>query len=372
MSTLPDVVGRPEGRKVGASRSRRPGEVHVAGLLICLSFPIGVSGQATTQPVWPDSPSPRASKLIYDPTTDRWKELASPEPGTEDGDLDIVRQHVARMDYKEALKLVKAWIKQYGTGAPRYPEALHLQATCELEIGEYRAAHDNFQKLLNDYPGSEYAERALSAEFRLAEQYLAGKKRRAFFGLFKVKDREAGVKIMDDLVANYADTPLAEYAQLAKANYFYSRGDFAEAQEEYATFASEHPRSRYHAYALIRSGEAALATFPGVHFDDAGLVEAQERFTQFMQQYPQVGRERNIPTLLDQIAAARADKTFEIGRHYEKYRQPRAARFYYRQTIDRWPGTAAAEEAKGRLAALSEPAEPAPPAAGSDVQEGGG
>jgi TolA-binding protein len=54
------------------------------------------------------------------------------------------------------------------------------------------------------------------------------------------------------------------------------------------------------------------------------------------------------------VTSHRADKTYEIGRHYEKYRKCEAARWYYRQTVLRYPGTAAAEQAQGRLAALGE------------------
>src|SRR4029078_5418776 len=121
------------------------------------------------------------------------------------------------------------------------------------------------------------------------------------------RDREAGVKIMDDVVTNYADTPLAELAQKSNADYYFTHGDFQEAQDEYSTFAREFPRSRYHAYALMRRAEAALGTYPGVHFDDAVVLEAQERFSQFMQKCPEVARQRNVPTMLDEIASARAD-----------------------------------------------------------------
>ncbi len=299
-------------------------------------------------------PKAHAERLTFDPLTDQWTVAARPVPGTEDGDLNIARQWMAREDYKEALKAANAWIKSYGKSAARYPEALYIKATALLQLGDYRGAHDSYQELLNNYPGSELAERALSAEFRIAEQYLAGKKRKAFKGLFRVKDREAGIKIMDDMVANYADTPLAELAQKAKADYYYGRGDFELAEEEYAAFARDHPRSRYHAYALLQSARSALASFPGVQFDDAALVEAQERFTQFMHQYPDIARQQGVPVILDQIAARRADKTYEIAYFYDRTGKKQAARYYYRATVKRWPNTPAAEQAQGRLAALGE------------------
>ncbi|HOA74115.1 MAG TPA: outer membrane protein assembly factor BamD [Phycisphaerae bacterium] len=307
----------------------------------------------------PLPPVERAERLTFDEKTNTWIRTVPPAPGTPDGDLDRVRQLMAREDYKQALKAAKAWIKTYGTEQPRYAEALHLRATAYLQTGDYRAAHDDFQVLINEYGGSPYAADALESEFRIAEQYLAGKRRKAWKGLLLVKDREAGVKILDEIVANYPDTELAELAQRAKADYYYARGEFELAEDEYASFARDYPRSRFHPYALLQSARAALASFPGVQFDDAGLIEAEERFTQFMQTYPASAQEVDVPAILDEIAARRAEKTYEIGWFYERTHKKGAAVYYYRETIRRWPETAAAARAQGRLTGLGQPVETA-------------
>lgn len=333
-----------------------------------------------------DPPRQRAERLHYDEQTGAWIRTPSPIPGTEDGDLDIARQHMAREEYEEALDAVKDWIDAYGPDSPRYPEALYLKSSAHLELKDYRSAHDGYQALLNDFPGSPYAEEALAADFRVAEQYLAGKRRRAWKGLIRVKDRDAGIKILDDIILNYPDTSLAELAQRTKADYYYSRGEFEIAEDEYAAFSREYPRSRFTPYALLQSARAALASFPGVQFDDAGLVEARERFTQFMQLYPVPAQDLDVPVILEEIAARRAEKTLEIGKFYEKTaqftvtekeRRTSAARYYYRMTTQRWPDTPAAAEASGRLAALGEPVdfgvedEQMTPPAPADTEQGG-
>ena len=170
----------------------------------------------------------------------------------------------------------------------------------------------------------------------------------------RIRDYDGGLAIMDDFIVNYSDTPLAEPAQMGKADYYFSRGEFELAEDEYATFAREYPNSRQHPRALLRSSQAALASFPGIKFDDAGLVEAEERFRQFRRAYPAAAEQQGVPVILDQIAATRADKTYDIARFYEKTGQPQAARFYYRAIVRDWPLTPAAAQAKGRLAALGE------------------
>ncbi len=324
----------------------------ISMLLIVLAAPMAWAADETPIP-----PTQKAEKLTFDEKSDSWIRTGPPVPGTEDGDLDIVRQLLAREDYKGALKGAKAWIKKYGTEAPRYPEALDLQATANLGKGDYRAAHDEFQALLNGYGGSPYAENALQGDFRVAEQYLAGKRRKAWGGLLRIKDREGGVKILDDIVANYPDTMLAELAQRAKADYYYARGEYELAEDEYSTFARNYPHSRFHPYALLQSARSALASFPGIKFDDAGLVEAQERFTQFRKSYPAQAEGLDVGVILEQIASRRADKTLDIAKFYQKTKKLGAAAYYYRETVRRWPESAAAAEAKGRLAAMGQPLE---------------
>ena|GEM_PF-979435 len=302
----------------------------------------------------PLPPTKRAERLTFDPATNEWSSVSDPIPGTEDGDLDIARQLLAREAYRDARRQAKRWIKTYGPESPRYAEALFIEGTAYLEEGDYRAAQDDYQALLIDFPGSPYAEPALSGLFRIGEQYMAGKRRKAWKGLLRIRDRDGGVAIMDKLIVDYPDTQLAEWAQKSKADYYYARGEFELAEDEYAIFAREYPRSRYHPYALIQSARSALASFPGIKFDDAGLIEAQERFLQFRKLYPDQGDQLDVPVVLEQIAARRADKTLDIGRFYEKTGQKSAARYYYWQTVNRWPESPAGLEAQGRLAALGE------------------
>lgn len=289
-----------------------------------------------------------------DAKTGQWVEGPTAPPGTEDGDLDLARKMLAREEYEKAAKQAEKWIKTYGAEAERYPEALYIKGTAKLGAGEYRAAHDAYQALMNDFPGSLYAEQALSGEFRIAEQYLAGKRRKAWGGLLRIRDREAGVKILDDITTNQPKTELAELALKTKADHYFRTGEFALAQDEYVRLARDFPTSRFHPLAMLRSAEAALASFPGIKFDDAGLIEAEERFTQFRQQYPEIAERERVPVVLEEIRATRAQKEFETARFYERTKRPRTAAFYYRSTAKNWPGTVWASQAEAQLALMGE------------------
>jgi len=323
----------------------RAGQLLFLAVATILVLPCGASARTPPKDRF-------VEKWTFDPKTGQWVEQPPPQPGPEDGDLALARQALARGQFKDAARAARAWIQTYGGAAERYPEALYVSATAQLELGEYRAAHDAYKALLNDFPGSIYAERALSAEFRIAEQYLAGQKRKAWGGLLRIRDYDEGIRILDDIIANHAGTELAELAIKTKADYYFQAGEFDLAQDEYGRLARDYSRSRYEPYALLRGAASALASFPGVKFDDAGLIEAEERYRQFQQRYPQLAEAEQVPVILDQIRATRAQKEYETADYYERTHKKSAAAFYYRSTIRNWPGTTWSAQAEARLARL--------------------
>ncbi|MBN1344945.1 MAG: outer membrane protein assembly factor BamD [Phycisphaerae bacterium] len=321
---------------------------HVAltvGLVVAsLSGPLlGAKKQATEQ---------FAERLTYDPATGEWLELAPPEPGTPDGDLELARATLARgdgaKDFRRARKLLQNWVKTY-YDHPRFVEALFYYADAEFQLGNLMKAYELYERLLDDYGATELAQRALRNELVVAEVYLSGRWRKVWKGMIRLPAYDEAMDILERIATNRAPgTPLAEQAIKTKADYYYAKGEFADAEEEYARLAREFPRSRYVRLASLRSAQAAFASFPGVKFDDAALVEAEERFEQFRKRYPQAAEEENVPLLLEQIRNSRAHKEYTIGRFYERTKHPRAAAFYYRSVMQYWPDTTWASLAQGR------------------------
>lgn len=311
-----------------------------------------------------DGPPSRGAKLEYDADRGQWVELPPPVPGTPEGDLQIARTLHAEKKHPQAENAVKKWIKQYGQDHELYPQAALLECAVRIARRDYYKAHTRLQEFLNSYGATAYEEQALSMEFVIAEVFLRGTKRK-LLGLRILKADDVGLAILDDIVANHHQSPLAELATLTKAEYYYRTGDFAIAEQEYAQLVQDFPRSRYVRMSLLQSARAALASFPGIPFDDAPLIEAEGRFNRYLAQYPGAAEQEGIGLILADIGETRAEKEYEIGRYYERSGHPQAGQFYYRSTITHWPGTIAALRAAERLQTLGAPVilEPAPTAA---------
>ncbi|MFH0980015.1 MAG: outer membrane protein assembly factor BamD [Planctomycetota bacterium] len=316
-----------------------------------------------------EQPRAQGETLEYDAARGTWVEREAPAPGTPEGDLGLARADHADGRYDSAYRRIRKWIKTYGDGHVLYPEAAVLQARIEIARGDHYKAHKHLQKFLNEFGGTQAADEAIHYEFVIADVFLGGTKRK-LLGLPILPAEDIGVRILDDIAANHPDSPNAELALKTKADYFFLRKkDFPLAELEYTRLREQFSRSRYVRYALRRSAEAALASFPGIEFDDAPLIEAETRFREYVAQYPGGAEQEGVGLVLENIREQRAAKELHIGDYYRRTKHPKAAAFYFRSTMVNWPETIAARQAAQRLAqrGLSE----APDLAGGPVEEAG-
>lgn len=316
--------------------------------LFCLA---GFAAICESKPPSNDSQTRFAERLVYDSQTKSWIREHPPEPGTPDGDLSLIRAELAGGEYKSAAKHLDKWVEKYGPETPRLPEANFLRGQAAFLNDRPMRAHQYYQDVLNNWPGSQWAEKSLRGELIIAEAFLGGKKRRVM-GIFRAKAHDEGIEILDEIIINYPNHPLAEQASRVKADYYFRTGEFELAEDAYAQLARNYPAGPNAREAMLQSAYAALASFPGVQFDDAALIEAEERFLQFKKAYPQYAQDDEINQLLHNIHAKRAEKDFQIGKYYERARKRDAAVFYYELIETDYPKTNWAALAQSRLVSL--------------------
>jgi len=321
-------------------------------MLLMLAWPLAAPAQ--------DDDQTYHERLEYDAKTGDWVEIPPPVPGTEGGDLALARSFLARGEYKQARKAFKEWFKLY-TESELWPEALFYAAETEILAVEQRPkgghlikAYEWLQELLEGWPGTNLADRAIRKEMIIAELLLfKDRKQKVWGGLLWLSGKDEALQMLDRIADEWAPgTVTAEQALRLKADYHYLNGEFDEAEMAYARITRDFPRGRYHKIAMLRSGESALARFPGVDFDDADLLEAEVYLSDFQQRYPQAAADERIPQILSNVRERRAEKDFRVGRYYERTRKVDAAAFYYRLVAANWPATTWAAEAHNRLVAL--------------------
>ncbi len=307
---------------------------------------VGVSGSTLA-----GAQQPRLRTLVYEPKQKEWVEQPPPPEGTAEGDLYAVRVQIKDEKYRKALSAINKLVKKYGERDATYPELLICKAEALVGLREYDKAHVVLQAYLGEFGGMTLTAEALRLEFVIAETFLTGVKRKAWV-IFRVSGEDLAYQILDEISADHADSPLAELAIKTKADHLFKVGDHALAELEYARLLKDYPRSRYQQFSLGRSAESALASFAGVEYDEAALVEAEERYNDYRLRYrPQADRE-GVGLILDSIREMRAEKDFLIGQYYDRTDHPGSAIFYYQGVRKSLPETIAAAKATLRLELL--------------------
>lgn len=294
---------------------------------------------------------PRARTLTYDADGKEWVELPPPAPGTAEGDLHAIRVEIKQGEYRPASSAITEFTGRYGESHPLWPEVRLASAEALIGRREYHKAHIVLQELLARFGGTALTSEALRLEFIIAEAYLSGVKRK-IWGIPLLSGEDVAFRILDEISANYPESRLAELAIKTKANHLFKNGEHALAELEYDRLLRDYPQSRYHQVALRRSADAIMASFAGVDYDEAALVEAQERYREFLLRYPQDPDRDDIERFLSAIDAARAEKEFSVGEYYERTNHLGSAIFYYQLVRDDWPETSAATKAIARLELL--------------------
>lgn len=309
-------------------------------LMFCLLSAGGVHGQ-----------SERLRTLTYDSQKKDWTEEAPPPAGTAEGDLYAIRVVVKEGHHRKALSAVSRHIKKYGKDDATYPQAMLVKAEALIGIKQYDKAHKLLQEFLSEFGGMSLTSDALRMEFVIAETWLAGVKR-VVWGIFRVSGEEKAYEILDEISAEYPDERIAELAIKTKGDHLFRIGEHALAELEYGRMLREYPRSRYHQFAMGRTAESALASFEGVDYDEAALIEAEERYNDYRKQYRPSADAEGVGLILDSIREMRAEKDFEIGRYYEKTEHLASAVYYYRSAKSNYGETVAASRAAARLELL--------------------
>ncbi len=297
--------------------------------------------------------------LTYDRDRGELVELPPPPPGTPEGELHAIRRLVSDGEFGDALDGCKAFVKRFGEDDAYYPAVMIARAESLIGRRDYDKAHKLLQEFLNRFAGLDLTAEALRLEVIIAETYLTGVKRK-FLGLRILDSEDTAFEILDDVSIGYPNEPIAPLAIRIKADYLFRTGEYPLAELEYARLIQEYPRHRYHQPALRRSAEAALAGFRGIDYDEAALIEAGERFSDYRLRYPAAADGDNVALILRNIAAFRAEKEYAIASYYERTRHLSSAVFYYESIVRNWPDSIAAGKARSRLAVLGVGELPAP------------
>jgi outer membrane protein assembly factor BamD (BamD/ComL family) len=263
------------------------------------------------------------------------------------------------------------------TAAARAPgteleqDALFLRAESLFFADEYPEANDAYLELLKAHPNTKYLDTTISRQASIArywqEKHLHDPnwpitpnlldQTRPYFDTLG-----HAIRTYDNIRLNDPTGPLADDALMATANAHFFRGSFSDADYHYELLRREYPKSDHQFEAHLLGLQCKLRMYQGPLYDATPLKDAEKLIKQlriqFAAELSPEERERvgEIEARLHQNWALR---DWEMGQFFEARDQFGAARYYYEQVVQAYPGSEMADRCSTRLAAIQ--AEPAVP-----------
>jgi len=288
--------------------------------------------------------------------TDQWEPVASDPQERYQHAIAELKELVKSGDagaVKEALGQIKEEFPD------RVGPDLDLFIHGELQYwkNHYGRALAKFEKMLKNYPGSEYAAPALQREFEMAQAYLEGRKK-TILGIFKISGFEEGVSIMEKVSDRAGlDEPdgIGLKAAISVAEHYEAREQYTEAYLKWSEIASYWETGPLGKRALYRMAEDNLLAYDKPpepkrhHYDASRLTTAKTYYARFLALYPQEAKDNEVPEKMKHIDEEIAYKQYAIGQFYRRTGQRQAANLYFDLVVRTWPGTAAGARAKEAL-----------------------
>ena len=228
------------------------------------------------------------------------------------------------------------------------PEAQYYAGRSFEELGKYYFAFEHYQKMVDSYPHTRRMTEIIEREYNIARIYQA-KDAPRLMGLELNVSLDRAIGIYKKVIDN---SPFGEYADKAYFNMAkcYRRArKYNEAVDAYDRLINDYPQS-----SLVEKSKYELATT----MYEASLDPEydQESTDEALRKFERIAKTTSIPSIAkeaDQAIAVlksrKADSIVEIAEFYEKQGKFASAVIYYRDVVEKYPSSDAAEISKKRI-----------------------
>ena len=286
---------------------------------------------------------------IWSPKTGKWvnpKYAVKPTPVEQ---LAFALRLYGEDDLKGARREFKQLLNYYPKSS-QAAEAQYYLAVIEEKEERLYEAYLAYQKVIDKYPFSQRINEIIEREFRIAERFMQGEKRKSF-GLALPVENPA-IEIFKKVIDNSTYGPWAAQAQYKLGLILKSLGRLYEAEEEFNKVIKNYPQSEWTSAAEFQIASCRASISPSSDYDQEATREAKEKFEEFVLSNPDAALSRKAESNIQELKEREAQGYYDIAVFYEKQKAYNAAKIYYNTVIKDYPRTIWAAKAFSNLQAM--------------------
>ncbi len=289
---------------------------------------------------------PAYSYWIWTPKSGKWVNPKSLPKDNPKEQFAYAKSYFDNNKYEEAKREFRKLLKAYPKSAEA-AESQYYLGLVEEQQGKLYEAFQAYQMVIDKYPFSERIQEIIEKEYKIAEKFMAGEKRKAL-GIDLPVDNPA-IEIFGKVVENSTYGPLAPKAQYKLGLVLKGLLRYYEAEEEFNKVVSRYPDSEWASAAKFQIASCRASLSKGAAYDQGAAQEAKEKFEEFVKEHPDAVLSLDAQKNIDQIRDKEAQASYDIGRFYEKQKAFDSAKIYYNDIINNHPESSWAKEASARL-----------------------
>lgn len=255
--------------------------------------------------------------------------------------------------YPKAMVEFKKLIRSYPR-AKEAPEAQYYVGQSLEELNKPFEAFKAYQVVIDKYPFSERAGEIVEIQYNIGNQLLEGKNRRGGWTEAVLGGDDRVIEIFRAVIKNAPYGKLAALAQYKIGLYLKEKGLYQEARDEFEKTLNDYPTSEWAKAAKFQIAMADTHRSSNVQHEQKVTAVALDEFNEFVKSHPD---SELTPQAKKQIASLRdkeAENNFIIAQFYEKQKNVKSAKVYYKEIVAQYEDTPWAAKALARLKTIGE------------------
>lgn len=161
---------------------------------------------------------------------------------------------------------------------------------------------------------------------------------RRVLGIFPYVDYDAAIESFQAIIDNYPYSEFEERAQLKIADAYFDDERYEEALAYYQDFADLHPQHPKVPYALLRAAKCHYNQIESVDRDQSATKQATAALEKLIREHPYASETREGEEMMVRLRTRLAQNMLHVADFYLERSQWQSAAARYRRVIDEYPG----------------------------------
>ena len=308
-------------------------------LFILSLFILFLSTRAQADWIW----TPETGKFI----NPKWEVKPTP-----DDQLEYAQSFRDQGNCKKAMVEYKKLIKAYPR-SKEAPEAEFYTGQCLEDMVKPYEAYQAYQLVIDKYPFSERAAQIVGLEYNIANHLLENKGRSKWAQVVVGSDD----RVIEILRTVIKDAPYGKFAAISQYKiglYLKEKGMYQEARDEFEKTMNDYPNSEWAQASKFQIAMADTSRASDAQHEQKVTGVAMDEFNEFVKTHPDSQLTPEAKAQMALLKEREAENNFVIAKFYQKQKNLKAARIYYKEVDHDYADTSWAPKAEAKLKAIGE------------------